>query len=43
MKRDRVLAEFKQEEEKFNEIIEEGRQSSQDANDLAKESLKKKN
>ena len=43
MKRDRVLAEFKQEEEKFNEIIEEGRQSSQDANDIAKESLKKKN
>lgn len=41
-KRDRVIAEFKQKEEKFNEIIEEGRQSSQDANDLAKESLKKK-
>lgn len=41
-KRDRVIAEFKQKEERFNEIIEEGRQSSQDANDLAKESLRKK-
>ncbi len=42
MNRDRVIAEFKLKEDKFNEIIEEGRQSSQDANDLAMESLRKK-
>ncbi len=42
MKRDRVIAAFRQEEEKFNEIIEEGRQTSQDANELARESLNRK-
>lgn len=42
MKRERVIAEFRQKEEKFNEIIEEGRQYSQDANELARESLRKK-
>lgn len=42
-KRERVIAEFREKEEKFNEIIEEGRRHSQDANDLARESMKKKN
>jgi hypothetical protein len=42
MNRDRVIGEFKLKEEKFSEIIEDGRRSSQEANDFATESLRKK-
>jgi hypothetical protein len=37
--RDKALAEFKNHDEKFKEIMEEGRRISDDANVLAKESL----
>ena len=39
--RDRVVAEFRAREEKFKEILEEGRKLSEEANRLAKESLSK--
>lgn len=39
--RDIVVEEFRKREEKFKEIMEEGRKSSEDANALAKESLSK--
>jgi len=41
MNRDKVVAEFRQREEKFSQIIEEGRQTSADANEWARESLRK--
>ncbi len=41
MKRDKVIAEFRQKEDKFNQIIEEGRHTSADANEWARESLRK--
>lgn len=39
--RDLVIAEFRRREEKFKEIMEEGRKLSEEANALAKESLSK--
>jgi hypothetical protein len=41
-KRDEVIAGFKAHEEKFKEIMEEARKSSEQANQLAKESLNRK-
>ena len=41
-KRDQVVAAFKEREEKFKEIMEEARKSSEQANELAKESLNRK-
>lgn len=41
-KRDKFLAEYKEKEEKFKEIFEEARKSSQLANELATESMRKK-
>jgi hypothetical protein len=41
-KRDQVVAAFKEREEKFKEIMEEARKSSEQANQLAKESLNRK-
>lgn len=41
MNRDKVIAEFRLREEKFSQIIEEGRQTSADANEWARESLRK--
>ena len=41
-KRDQVVAAFKEREEKFKEIMEEARKSSEEANELAKESLNRK-
>jgi hypothetical protein len=41
-KRDQVVAAFKEREEKFKEIMEEARVSSEQANQLAKESLNRK-
>ena len=41
-KRDQVVAAFKEREEKFKEIMEDARKSSEEANELAKESLRKK-
>ncbi len=41
-RRDQVVAEFKQYEEKFKEIMEDARKSSEQANQLAKESLNRK-
>jgi nitrate reductase assembly molybdenum cofactor insertion protein NarJ len=43
VKQNRAITEFKLKEEKFGEIIEIGRSSSEEANDLAKESLRRKN
>lgn len=41
-KRDQVVAAFKEREEKFKEIMDDARKSSEQANDLAKESLNRK-
>ena len=41
-KRDQVVAAFKEREEKFKEIMEDARKSSEEANELAKESLKRR-
>lgn len=41
-RRDQVVAAFKQREEKFKEIMEDARVSSEQANELAKESLNRK-
>jgi hypothetical protein len=40
--RDQVIGAFKEREEKFKEIMEEARKSSEEANQLAKESLNRK-
>jgi hypothetical protein len=40
--RDQVITAFKEREEKFKEIMEEARKSSEEANQLAKESLNRK-
>ena len=41
-KREQVVAAFKQREDKFKQIIEDARKSSEEANKLAKESLNRK-
>lgn len=41
-KRDQVTAAFKEREEKFKEIMENARKSSEEANELAKESMRRK-
>jgi hypothetical protein len=41
-KRDQVVAAFKQREEKFKEIMEEARKSSEEANELAKDSMNRR-
>ena len=42
-KREQVIAAFKQREDKFKQIMEDARKSSEEANKLAKESLNRKN
>jgi hypothetical protein len=41
-KRERTIVEFKQKEDKFSEIMEEARQSSKDATDLAIETMRRR-